>query len=416
MAENQSQLARSENEAKSTQPPAAPRLDGFRVLVLFGGSELFGQERADLEVLRALRELGLEAKFVISWKWGRQQIQPELKRSGFAFIEAPFGYLWGKGLLGRRFWQLFANLYGILATSWRIFWETRRWKATHLYASNWTHFLYAAPAVALLRLPLLFRAGDELPMHSAFHRKISRSLFRRVACFVCNAVFLQHRLTALGVPASRLRVIYNQPPRRSPQGPTVSPSAPAGACVLLYIGQVTTHKGVPELVEAVVALLKKGRNIVLWIAGGSRWEDKLTCELKEKGRQMELAQTIHFLGYLENIPDLFRHAHIHVWPSTWNEPSPNVIFEAKQESVPTVAFRVGGIPELIEHKINGYLCVQKTAEALAEGIDYFVTHPSERLKAGKAARRSLEEKFSYERFRREWAEVFLRTSVGTGES
>ena len=60
-----------------------PRLDGMRVLVLFGGTDWFGQERANLEVFRCLRELGLQARFVTCGKFGAQVIQPELTRLGF---------------------------------------------------------------------------------------------------------------------------------------------------------------------------------------------------------------------------------------------------------------------------------------------------------------------------------------------
>jgi len=93
MPEAQIQLTKAESLSRGTNRHEIPRLDGFRVLVLFGGSELFGQERANIEVFRNLAELGLKARFVTSSKWGHKAIQPALDRLGFEWIFCKFdGY------------------------------------------------------------------------------------------------------------------------------------------------------------------------------------------------------------------------------------------------------------------------------------------------------------------------------------
>ena len=66
------------------------------------------------------------------------------------------------------------------ATSWRVWREVRDWKATHLYIMNWLFYVYAAPAIWLLNIPLVYRAGDEFSAHTAFHRWITRSLLKRI--------------------------------------------------------------------------------------------------------------------------------------------------------------------------------------------------------------------------------------------
>ena len=88
----------------------------------------------------------------------------------------------------------------------------------------------------------------------------------------------------------------------------------------------------------------------------------------------------------------------------------NVVLEAKLCGKPSVVFPTGGLPELIEHGVDGYICRDCTVEALGDGIDYFVKNPDARYASGKAARRSLEEKFGQQRFRHEWSEAFLTTA------
>lgn len=386
--------------------PSLPRLDGVRVLVLFGGSELFGQERANIEVFQVLAKLGLKARFVISSRWGNAQIRPELEKRGFEVTTAPFGFHWGRYLFGRYFYYFFRNLSGLLITSWRVWREAHRWQATHLYAPNWAHYTYAAPGMMLLGLPLVFRAGDELPQQTWFHRWICRRLFHRVRKLVCNAEFLRSRMIRAGLSAEKVCVIYNHPPRRLEASRISAPEIPPEAVVILYVGQIAEHKGVSLLIEAAIRLLQAKRNCVLWLAGDSIWGEKLREVLEARVREAGYAERVRFLRYVPEVSGLFQKADIHVCPSLGNEASPNVIFEAKQEGVPSVVFASGGIPELINHGVNGYICSEKTVEALQQGIMWFLDRPEERQRAGAAARRSLEDSFGEERFTRQWAGIF----------
>jgi glycosyltransferase involved in cell wall biosynthesis len=388
----------------------AKRLDDIRVLVLFGGSELFGQERANLEVFRALSEEGLKARFVTSSKWGADAIQPELRANGFEWTSAPFGYQWGKFLIGREFYLLFANLWGLLATSWRVWREMRTWRPTHIYSPNWAYWLYAAPAITLTDNALVFRAGDQLPAHTAFHRWTGRKLLRRVACVICNSRFLENKFARLGVPARKLRVIYNRPPQRTTLSHETIPEVSPGTVVVVFVGQISKHKGAPLLVEAAKKILSAGENAAFWLVGESAWENTLAEQLKRDVADGGFEDRIRFLGYRRNIPEILCAAHIHVCPSISEDASPNVIMEAKKEGVPSVAFSVGGIPELVEHRVDGYICHEKTVEALVEGMRYFMGDSARRTAAGQAARRSLEEKFGDRRFDRAWVEVFLSTA------
>src|SRR5207248_1763095 len=133
--------------------------------------------------------------------------------------------------------------------------------------------------------------------------------------------------------------------------------------------------GADLLVETVIKLIQDGANVALLVVGDSVWGDTLRQRLEETVRIRGLNDRIRFLGLVENVGDLLRQADIHVCPSTWDDPSPNVIVEAKQAGVPSVAFAVGGIPELIHHKVDGFLCRELTADALAEGLNYFMKNP-----------------------------------------
>lgn len=86
---------------------------------------------------------------------------------------------------------------------------------------------------------------------------------------------------------------------------------------------------------------------------------------------------------------LYSAADVFVIPSIIDN-YPNTVLEAMSCGTPCVGFKVGGIPELIDHKVNGYLVDPFDTKGLAEGIAW-VLHDKERIdKLGKNARNKIE--------------------------
>ena len=55
---------------------------------------------------------------------------------------------------------------------------------------------------------------------------------------------------------------------------------------------------------------------------------------------------------------------------------PNTVIEAMACGTPVVGFRTGGIPEMIDHEQNGYLADVGSAQQLADGLAFILTHPT----------------------------------------
>ncbi|MFM2294049.1 MAG: hypothetical protein RLZZ350_462 [Verrucomicrobiota bacterium] len=400
------------SETKSPTSTAVPRLDGVRVLVLLAGAELFGAERANIEVFRSLREVGLQARLLTSKKFGGAQIEPELRRQGFEFVPTAFGYFWGKYLFGREFYSWFRNLYGLLAVNWRVWREARKFKATHLYAMSVTHFSYASVAFAWLGLPVIYRAGDELPGQTIFHRWLRRRLIGCTSRLVANSEFIARSCVSAGMSAEKIRVIHNAPPVREAGGEPQLPDVPPGAAVVVFVGQLSEHKGVLVLIEAAERMVRAGQNVVFWLVGAPGWDEEEFAQLKLRVADAGLGGRVVFAGYQKNVAAWLARAEVHVCPSLFEEPSANVVMEAKLAGKPSVVFPSGGLPELVEQGVDGLVCREKTSAALVAGLEFFTNDPARCAAAGAAARRSLAEKFSREKYVGAWAEVFLATRGG----
>lgn len=387
---------------QSTKP-----LAGVRVLVLFAGDRMFGSECGNLEVFRSMAEQGLQAHFIVRRHHGEKEIIPALERMGFTWAFAPFGYHWGKYLFGRYFYYIFINLYGLVVTNWRLWREVRNWKPTHLYCINWVFFSYVLPVICWLRRPLIYRAGDDLPMHTRFHRWLVHKLTRRTDLAVCVSNHIYKDMATSGMSLEKMRVIYNYPPVRAASMKMKLPEVSSEAVVITFIGQLTEQKGVLVLFEAVERLIRNGRNVILWIAGNPVSEEGIAAALQTRSLVGDLQGRVVFLGFVADIPSLLAETDIHVCPSLVVEALSNVVLEAKQAGVPSVVFPTGGLPETITHGVDGFLCREHTVEALMEGIDFYINDAKRRQNAGDAARKSLNERFGRERFVKQWIEVFL---------
>ncbi len=101
-----------------------------------------------------------------------------------------------------------------------------------------------------------------------------------------------------------------------------------------------------------------------------------TCVAILGGHSEEFEGKLSFpivsLGYVSDdkrIADIYNAADVFVLPSL-SENLPNTIMEAMACGVPSVGFKVGGIPEMIDHQKNGYVANYRDAKDLAAGIHW----------------------------------------------
>jgi glycosyltransferase involved in cell wall biosynthesis len=84
---------------------------------------------------------------------------------------------------------------------------------------------------------------------------------------------------------------------------------------------------------------------------------------------------------------------------------PNTIVESLACGTPVVAFRTGGIPEMIDHQQNGYLAAVGSAQELADGLAFVLTHPNpDELR--RNARQAAETLFSEEVVARQHIDLY----------
>lgn len=107
---------------------------------------------------------------------------------------------------------------------------------------------------------------------------------------------------------------------------------------------------------------------------------------------------VEFLGRLYDDFSLalsYSAADIFIIPSHQDN-LPNTVMESLSCGTPVVGFNIGGISEMIEHQVNGYLSEYKSSESLAEGIKWILEDENRAFKLREAARKKAVEKYSLE--------------------
>ena len=84
------------------------------------------------------------------------------------------------------------------------------------------------------------------------------------------------------------------------------------------------------------------------------------------------------------------------------------MLEAMSSGKPLVASRVGGIPEAIQNKKNGFLVEPGNDEQMADTLIDLLTHPSAREEVGSAARLTVEENFDWPIIGQKYVDEFKR--------
>ena len=118
---------------------------------------------------------------------------------------------------------------------------------------------------------------------------------------------------------------------------------------------------------------RKGMNILLTALKQLKNKDQFCLLIV--GKKIEIAEIdiqVIQLGFIKNEADLascYNAADFFITPSI-EDNLPNTILEALSCGVPVLAFNTGGIPDLVEHKNNGYLGEEISSDNLVKGINW----------------------------------------------
>jgi glycosyltransferase involved in cell wall biosynthesis len=260
-----------------------------------------------------------------------------------------------------------------------------------------------SPAVTLVRAALLGLAGRArgcavvIHAHGGYVQTWLTTPWRRVLMRLAMlpaqrvvAVWTAGRDTLRTVlPEARVALIDNGVPLENYAQP--SPGRGHGTPRVLFVGLLTSRKGVVDLLLASRLLRDRGIAHEILLLGGTPDEGPAA----EAEVHAALDETVRLLGTRppEEMPAAFTQADVFCLPSWW-EAMPLSVLEAMAAGLPVVATDVGDVARAVADGVTGFVVPAREPEHLAAALEKLLTDPDLRRRMGTAGRARVAATFS----------------------
>jgi len=171
---------------------------------------------------------------------------------------------------------------------------------------------------------------------------------------------------------------------------------------VLYVGRLVWRKGVHVLVDASRRLSEMSRDTKIIIAGDGYMKPYLQAIAPNDERVL-------FLGEVDEQRKikLYQESKVFVLPSLGGESFGVVLLESFASGTPVVASRVGGIPEIVDHGVNGLLTRPGDTRGLVSAIKLLLDDEELWSRLSYNARKKAEEKYSIRNIGRMYEETYI---------
>jgi len=181
-----------------------------------------------------------------------------------------------------------------------------------------------------------------------------------------------------------------------------------GVTEILTVGRLVSVKGHGVLLEAIARLAESGEAVTATIVG----DGPRRATLEQLARQLGIADRVSFAGRVgqDDIGRYYEDADVFCLPS-FSEGLPVVLLEAMAHSVPVIASRIAGIPELIEDGRSGLLVPPGRADLLADALRSLVVDHARRAELGAEGRRRVHAEFQLDASAERLRELIVRHAM-----
>jgi len=282
---------------------------------------------------------------------------------------------------------------------------------SHLFISS----VAASPIGWLSRVPVILEtphlreAWRHGPIKGNYviDRAVGRCVDHYVAVSDANARYLTEEKK---LPARKVHVIHNgcdlrkfDPGRKAPWGLRKSLGFSEDDPVIVVLGRLEPQKGHRFLLQAHARVLREVPTARLVCVGAGA----LDQELQDQCRQLQIEDSVRFVGYQSNAEDWLALADITVLPSLF-EGLPLVAIESLAAQRCVVATAVDGTTEIVINEQTGLTVPPGRAQELAEAIVRLLLQTELRQRLARAGRKWVCDHFSEEQQIQKTEELYLR--------
>jgi glycosyltransferase involved in cell wall biosynthesis len=214
-----------------------------------------------------------------------------------------------------------------------------------------------------------------------------------IDCIVTVSESIRQQLRLDGVPLNRIRTVYEGMDLSPfPKRETPNQKRPGEPTIFGTVAHFSQEKGLRHLVEAAALIPGVHARMRFILVGDGACRSDLESQVRDRG----LGECFHFVGFQKQPAPYLGSFDCFILPSL-SEGLSSAILSAMAASLPVIATNVGGIPELIEHEVNGLLVPPADAISLAQAIERLADDPIEAFHMGRQGRMKAEKQFTLQR-------------------
>jgi glycosyltransferase involved in cell wall biosynthesis len=280
---------------------------------------------------------------------------------------------------------------------------TRRLKEVRpdvLFCHGYKSDLLGGLAARFLKIPVVAvsRGWTGATLKVCINEGLDRLSLLGVDRVVCVSEGQAEKVRRAGVPPRKIRVIRNAisadrfdfPNPRYRQELLGLFAAPPQK-IVGAAGRLSPEKGFDILVGAAAEVIRSDPEVGFVIFGEGPLREALQRRIEEEG----ISQRFLLAPFRSDLDQVIPFFDLVVL-SSYTEGLPNIALEASAASVPVVATDVGGIPEVVENGVNGYLVPAGDPCTLAARMQELLDNPPLRETMGRMGRCLIETKFTFE--------------------
>jgi|SRR6187402_14593 len=211
------------------------------------------------------------------------------------------------------------------------------------------------------------------------------------------------------VPASKSRVIYSAVDNHRDLGDAAAfrekYAIPADRRIVLQVSWLVPEKGIDVALRAAKRVLDERRDLQFVFCGDGAEREVYAAMAREFG----ITDHVTWCGQVQDLSasGAWAAAAIQIQCSQWHEAFCLAVAEGMSAGLPVVASRIGGLPELVENGLNGFVFEPKDDGALAAGILKLANDEALRTRMGAAGRERALQNHDLPRNVAAWVDVLV---------
>lgn len=349
-----------------------------------------------------------------TWRGGQQQVQYTvlgLRALGHraSLVAAPDGELFARMREGHDLIGLGTQSEVDLAAAWRFSRVVKQLRPDIVHAHDPHAVAMASTGISMTSItpPPALVASRRIEYPIA-RNSFSRWKYRQVACFITVSEAVRERILLDGIARAKTAVVHEgvdveRVERLAPVDIHAELFLPHDSPVVGNIGALVAQKDQRHLIEAAAIVVREVPDVRFVILG----EGELRQALERQVHERHLERHVFLPGFRADALGLLKSMDVFAISSI-HEGLCTSIIDAMAASKACVGTRVGGIPEVIDDGVTGFLVEPRHPEAMAARLVTLLQDAGLRRRMGDAGLTRARERFTVDHMVHGTAEVYRR--------